>query len=33
MKLGMFVKVVNMINRGNFGGCMCRGLISAKDRI
>jgi hypothetical protein len=33
MKVCTFFKVTNAINRANFGGCMLRGLVTAKDRI
>jgi hypothetical protein len=33
MKVCTFVPVTNVINRANFGGCMLRGLVSAKGRI
>jgi hypothetical protein len=33
MEVCTFVKVTNVINHANFGGCMLRGLVSAKGQI
>jgi hypothetical protein len=33
IEIGPFVKVINIVNRANFDGCMLRDLASAKGRI
>jgi hypothetical protein len=33
MEVCIFVKVTNVINHAKFGGCVLRGLVSAKGRI
>jgi hypothetical protein len=33
MEVCTFVKVTNVINHANFGGCMLRGLVSAKGQF
>jgi hypothetical protein len=33
MEVRVFVKVSNIINHASFGGCMLRGLVSAKGQL